>query len=283
MNISAYRRRAFFFVAILLVLSVLLEQLWISRLWPEVGALGGLRPMIVFLDIPLHLPTIDLIPVSILFIVLYSVVMSPELGREGVPKGPELRKRLWGIFLGFAAVLVSLGVGGGLFYLVQDSLPKVVRNGIDSFGIQADVVLPYPLEGVFHLRGSMILLVCGYFGMRVLIRKAAGAAVATPERPAVEKPVVMTAERAEVAATGGPRAATGGPGAVTGRQGAATVRPRKAVVVKPAGQRLQPCIVEGKLVARRVKVPVRGNPVRRVAMEEVGQELAGFSRKGQLV
>ncbi len=69
-------------VSILLLISILLEQYWIARFFPWIGGLGGFRPMIVFLDIPLALPNIDWIPVSILFAIFYSIVISPELSRS---------------------------------------------------------------------------------------------------------------------------------------------------------------------------------------------------------
>ena len=126
--------------------------------------------MIVFLDIPLDLPLIDPIPVGLLFSFFYSVVLAPGISRTGGSIGPALRKRVKTVLLGLSALLVLLLAGGGLFYLLQDQLPRSVRNGIDSFGVRADVWLPYPGEGRIHLRGSMVMLICCYAGVRIWMR-----------------------------------------------------------------------------------------------------------------
>jgi len=67
MNTYAGRRRSFLLAVLILLLSMLLEQYWLVRLFPWMGGLGSIRPMIVFLDIPLDLPLVDPIPVGILF------------------------------------------------------------------------------------------------------------------------------------------------------------------------------------------------------------------------
>jgi len=196
MNTYAGRRRSFLLVALLLLISILLEQYWIVRLLPWMSDLGGIRPKVVFLDIPVDFPvTIDLIPVGLLFSFFYSLVLAPGLPRVGGAIWPALRKRVGAVLLGLTAVLVCLLVGGGVFYLLKDHLPREVRNGIDSFGVQADIYLPYPGEEVIHLRGSMLLLVAGYLGMRVWMRK-------TALKPAVIE-VVRTVGVIEVAGTAG--------------------------------------------------------------------------------
>jgi hypothetical protein len=69
MYTPALRRGTFLLVVILLLISVLLEQA-IAALCPLLGQMGGVRPMIVFLDIPLAAPlTIDWIPVGFILLV----------------------------------------------------------------------------------------------------------------------------------------------------------------------------------------------------------------------
>ena len=188
MNTYAGRRRSFLLVALLLLISILLEQYWIVRLLPWMSDLGGIRPKVVFLDIPIDFPvTIDLIPVGLLFSFFYSLVLAPGLPRVSGSIWPSLQKRVGAVLLGLTALLACLLVGGGVFYLLKDHLPREVRNGIDSFGVQADIYLPYPGEGVIHLQGSMLLLVAGYIGVRIWMRKAA-------VKPAVIE-VVKTEER----------------------------------------------------------------------------------------
>jgi len=158
-------------VGIVLTSSILLEQFCFAPLIPQLGQLGSLRPMIVFLDIPLALPDIDWIPVTFLFLILYGMVISPELGNRGQAPGRLRRKKLWGALTGWWLLLIFILAGGGLYYLVQDALPKQVRNGIDSFGIRADITLPYPSGDLVHLHGSMFLLLLTVIGFRVLLKK----------------------------------------------------------------------------------------------------------------
>jgi hypothetical protein len=154
----------------LLLISILLEQYLLVRLFPWISDLGAIRPMVVFLDIPLGGPVIDLVPVGILFTFFYAIVLAPGLSRSGIPIGAALRKKLRTTLMGLTILLICILAGGGLFYLFQDALPRSVRNGIDSVGVRADVYLPYPVEGRIHLHGSMFLLLCCYAGIRIWMR-----------------------------------------------------------------------------------------------------------------
>jgi hypothetical protein len=164
MTIPAGRRGSFLLVAPLLLISILLEQVWIVRLLPWMNDLGGVQPMIVFLDIPLRLPVVNWIPVGILFAIFYKVVA----GQKG-----------WAVLGGWWVLLFCLVAGGGLYQLLEGYLPKQVRNGIDSFGIRADIALPYPGERILHLHGGMILLGAMFIGGRFLLKRAQ-LPVATP-------------------------------------------------------------------------------------------------------
>ena len=179
----AGRRGSFLLVALLLLISVLLEQYWLVRLFPWLSDLGGVQPMIVFLDIPLRLPMIDCIPVGILFLFFYLVVISPELSRQrqywqqhtALHSSPSpvtsLGQKGWAVFTGWWLMLICLAAGGGLYYLVEDQLPKQVRNGIDSFGIRADLSIPWPGESTIHLHGGMIMLITFLIGGRFFLRR----------------------------------------------------------------------------------------------------------------
>ena len=167
-------------VGIILTISVLLEQFWIARLVPQIGQLGGLRPMIVFLDIPLALPNIDWIPVGFIFIFFYGMAISTELNNRGQPPGALRRKKIAAALTGWWLLLGCIVAGGGLYYFIQDFLPRGVRNGIDSFGIRADITLPFPSGELVHLHGSMLLLVSTWFGIRLMMRKTALPPVLTP-------------------------------------------------------------------------------------------------------
>lgn len=165
------RRGTFLLVVILLLISILLEQA-IAGLCPWLSQLGGVRPMIVFLDIPLETPVaIDWLPVGFIFILFYSIV-SPSRGRA------------WAILGRWWLLLIFLLIGGGIYYGLSDFLPKTIRNGIDSFGMRADLILPYPSGETVHLQGSMIMLVFFILGWRLLINKALP--------PAVPRPIIAT-------------------------------------------------------------------------------------------
>src|ERR1700755_3190755 len=75
--------------------------------------------------------------------------------------------------------------GGLLYYSISDFLPKTIRNGIDSFGMRADLVLPYPSGETVHLHGSMVLFVFFFIGWRSLIRKATVPAPVVQAEPEV--------------------------------------------------------------------------------------------------
>src|SRR5260370_33404090 len=81
MSTPVGRRSNLLLITLLLAISILLEQFFIAPILPWLGNLGSIRPMIVFLDIPLELPAIDLIPVSILFALFYQIAPSAGLTR----------------------------------------------------------------------------------------------------------------------------------------------------------------------------------------------------------
>ena len=179
MYAPAGRRGSFLLVAILLLVSIGLEQCCIVPFIPWLSDLGGVQPMIVFLDIPVRAPVpIDWIPVGLIFIFFYSLVYLPRRTHRDAAMKREMQKKLWGLLGRWLFLLVCILAAGGLFYELSDYLPKQVRNGIDSFGIRADLVLPYPSDERVHLQGSMIMLVFCIVGWRLLVKKA--------EIPAVE-------------------------------------------------------------------------------------------------
>ena len=214
------RRGNLLIAAFLLLLSVVFEQFFIAPFFPFVDAAGSLRLMIVFLDIPLSLPDISWLPVTILFCIFYAVVIGPRLSRTE-PKG-LLGKRVWKALTGWYLLLGCIAVGGGLYYLVEGYLPKQVANGIDSFGISTDLMLPFPSGEVIHLHGSMIELLFGLLGLHWMARRTAmpqssgavaeaQAIINTPPPPAQRIPTttfIKTKRREQVMATepsGAPR------------------------------------------------------------------------------
>ena len=168
------RRGTLLLVVILLLISILLEQA-IAGLCPLLSQVGGVRPMIVFLDIPLEAPlTIDWLPVGFIFMIFYAIVSEKGAFSRG-----------WAILGRWWLLLIFLLIGGGIYSGISGFLPKAIRNGIDSFGVRADLTLPYPSGETVHLQGSMIMLVFFILGWRLLINKAIPPAVAQPaEEPA---------------------------------------------------------------------------------------------------
>src|ERR1700677_2538719 len=184
MYAPAGRRGSFLLVATLLLISIGLEQCCIVRLIPCVSDLGSVQPMFVFLDIPVRAPVpIDWIPVGLIFIFFYSIVYLPRRAHRDAAMKREMQNKLWGLLGRWLFLLVCILAAGGLFYELSDYLPRQVRNGIDSFGIRADILLPYPSDERVHLQGSMIMLVFCIVGWRLLVKKAEMpvAAVMTPQ------------------------------------------------------------------------------------------------------
>jgi hypothetical protein len=170
MSTIAVKRRPLLVVTVILIFAILLDRLFISPFFPGLSGKLGIDPSPVFLDIPLHLPfVIDIIPVTILFFFIYSLWLLREDRHPAEGDSMVRRKKLWDVFSGFFILLVCLLAGGAIYYILQDHLSREVRNGINSFGIQADLYLPFPEGKVVHLRGSMILLVCGWIGSRPLV------------------------------------------------------------------------------------------------------------------
>ena len=127
--------------------------------------------MIVFLDIPLPLPIIDILPVAGIFALLYLLVniIYGALSTEPVLPAPGKRLRI--VLRGAIGLLCWILAPAALFYCTQSFLPREVRNGINSFGLDADVYIPYPEQPVLHLQGSMLLLICFSIGILRYARK----------------------------------------------------------------------------------------------------------------
>src|ERR1700761_6528287 len=154
----------------LLLLSVLFEQFFLAPFFPMVQATGSIQPMIVFLDIPLSLPAIDWLPVTGLFCIFYMVVVGPSLSRRG--QKDIIGKQLWKALTGWYLLLACIAAGGALYYFTEAYLPKQVANGIDSFGVRADLTIPYPSGELVHLDGGMIQLLFALLGLHIMSRRA---------------------------------------------------------------------------------------------------------------
>lgn len=141
--------------------------------------------MIVFLDIPLALPLIDPLPVAVLFSLFYSMTPSGVPPQEGGVRGDRL-SRLWGGVIVLACWMLA---GGLVYHFAEGFLPRQVRNGIDSFGIHADIHTPFPEYSTLQLRGGFILLLCFIIGGRTLVKRINRVAIAHPVPGMISSPV----------------------------------------------------------------------------------------------
>src|SRR5579871_1872137 len=121
MSTYAVRRRPLLVVTVALLCAILLDELFISGHFPWLPGKLGIDPMPVFLDIPLHLPfVIDVVPVTILFFIIYSLWLrredrhTGEKRNSGQGSGAVRRKKLWDVFTGFSILLICLLVGGAI-------------------------------------------------------------------------------------------------------------------------------------------------------------------------
>ena len=250
------RRGNLLTVTFLLLLATLFEQYGIAPFFPLTNAAGSFRLMIVFLDIPLALPDIDWLPVSILFTILYCVAVGPRLSRAEQPLG----RWTWKALSGWWLFLACTAAGGGIYYLVQNYLPKQVNNGIDSFGVRADLTLPWPSGEIIHLHGSMFMLVFALLGGYIMARRAAfpaavGNSAMRTEPEVLANPGIRAVGSAKVAVGS---AVVRSAGVATG---SAAVAEAQAIINSPVPP------VKAPVIKEPAKVPAR-EPVR-VATSEV--------------
>lgn len=146
--------------------------------------LGGTSLKVVFLDIPVALPLIDPLPVAMLFSLFYSMMPTRNTGAE-----EGSLSNIWG---GVFILACWMAAGALLYHFTEGFLPRQVHNGIDSFGLHADVNTPFEAFGTLHLKGGIILLICFILGSRPLlsrINRAASLQVASPAPLAEPAPV----------------------------------------------------------------------------------------------
>ena len=184
MSTYSGRKRSYSILLVLLTMAILLDRFLIAGLAPGISHLAGVNPMIVFLDIPVQLPVMIDLPVIGLFFLFYFILLLSYPSRYGASTAQGLRKRLWRVAAGSLVILLCLVVGAGIYSLSDGLLSRQFRNGIDSFGIQADIYTGIPDYEIIHLRGGMILLVFFLIGLRIF-SKLTTVPGATAE-PAVE-------------------------------------------------------------------------------------------------
>jgi hypothetical protein len=177
MNPHTGQRRSFRIVCAILLVSMLLDRYLVSQKAPGLSGLLGFTPMVVFLDIPVDLPfTFGLLPVLTLFILFYTVFYFPYQSPDKTLAWEWLRRRLWRVITALSVIPFFVLSGGLLYSLAHDSLPRHLRNAIESFGLNADLYSPFPGHELIHFRGSMVMLLFFFPGLyicRRMIRNAA--------------------------------------------------------------------------------------------------------------
>jgi len=230
MSTPSPRRGNLLTVTFVLLLSVLFEQYGIAPFLPWTNSAGTFRPMIVFLDIPLALPEIHWLPVSLLFVIFYCVAARQQVWKA---------LTAWWIFLG------CIAAGGGLYMFVEGYLPKQVANGIDSFGVRADLTLPYPSGEVIHLHGSMFMLAFALAGAYFMVRRAAIPHVTEIPADSTVGSVPALASRAGTAAVAEAQAIINSP--VSPVKPPVIKKPAKESVKEPAREPVRQPIAEAVL------------------------------------
>jgi len=172
MNTRADRRRQSQLVLLILLFSILLDRLCISRIAPRLSGLIGLNPIPVVFGVPVNLPiTLGLIPILVTFVVFYSILIFPYRHSHEAPAREQMKQKMRRVFVGILSIPICTIVSGIVYLLIHDHLSRAFRNGIESFGLNADIYLFYPTNGVTHLKGGVIVLIGFLIGIYIFIKK----------------------------------------------------------------------------------------------------------------
>ncbi|HTQ29310.1 MAG TPA: hypothetical protein VMI35_14325 [Puia sp.] len=192
MNNQSPGRGPFVKAAGIILLALLADQICAAELGTWESDLVSIHPMVVFLDIPVPLPlSIALVPVFLFFILLFQLLPGRNDRQGSEPARGNTRQKMWQIGRVISVLPLSLLAGGLLYMLIHDLLPKRVQNGIESFGINVDLRLPWPGIETIHLKGSMIILASCWIGWRYCRRKIRSILAVQPMSPAA-KPLQTT-------------------------------------------------------------------------------------------
>lgn len=170
-------------VLVISTLSIFADQVFSNFIsWEKY--LVGLNPIVVFLDIPVPLPfTIALLPFFIFFILFYRIATSQERIKGDESLKWMARYRLRKIIPSLLILPVCM-IFAGIFYgLVRDFLPGRLQNGLESFGVNEDLYLPFPDLGVIHFRGSMVIMGACWLGYNRLKKRIRSIENRNPPKP----------------------------------------------------------------------------------------------------
>ena len=128
---------------------------WLTHWLPGISGRATVDPSLTIIDIPIQLPfSVDLILVSVLFIVLYSTIILVAASRANLVAGTQLKKRLGAIFISITLLIACLAVGNLLSWLLRAYLPAEVRNSLFTMAVSADFHFPYSDYATVPYRGD---------------------------------------------------------------------------------------------------------------------------------
>jgi hypothetical protein len=168
MNRPIFLKAKYYKVIGILLLAVITDQIFSSAFFPWESELAGVKPVIVFLDIPVPLPwTMGLVGVMGFFWVYYLLFFTRPQKKHGVNTGWSASAHFSKIFFTILSLPIWIVASGLLYAFIQEWLPRPLRNGIESFGINTDLFFPFSDGHAIHLRGSMVMLAGCWLGVAV--------------------------------------------------------------------------------------------------------------------
>jgi uncharacterized membrane protein len=154
---------AVFIAILLLLICVFPLQGWLTHVFPRISGHATIEPSLAIFEIPIQLPfPIDLILVSGLFIILYSITV--------LIFSAGLRKRLSAVFLGIITIVLCVAAGALISWLIRDHLPNQIREGMRSLAVNAELHLPGTHYPNIHLLGDTLTLLGLIIGIVISIR-----------------------------------------------------------------------------------------------------------------
>jgi uncharacterized membrane protein YjgN (DUF898 family) len=157
---------------LILLFSILLDRLCISRIAPWLSGLIGLNPIPVIFGVPVNLPiTLGLIPILVTFVIFYSILIYPYRHSHESLAREQMKQRMSRVFVGILSIPLCTILSGIVYLMIHDHLSRALRNGIESFGLNADIYLFYPTNEITHLKGGVVILTGFLIGIYIFIKK----------------------------------------------------------------------------------------------------------------
>ncbi len=130
-------------------------HLWLTHWLPGISGRATVDPSLTILDIPVQIPfPVDLILVTGLFFILYSIIILIAASRANLIVGSQLRQRLGAVLISIAIIVAALALGNLLSWLLRSYLPPEVRNSLFSMAVNVDFHFPYSGYATIPYRGD---------------------------------------------------------------------------------------------------------------------------------